>query len=240
MIVLLLVILAIVYKMMNSIKFQSQLTVGIAKKAGVPIPKIPTSLFERKPKKQEEEEQETEDVEYEEETEEEETEEQEQSQEEETEEEQEQREEEENQDNSEEVDARKGKDKMRYANESKATDLEPRNHLRVVTPPKSETETNTPKKKLPKKSKLKGYEMVSQLLDTPLNAGDLKEKFKETFGDTPDGKIVYNLNYAITLNLVKKHQIGKRFLYAKSEMFEGDTLKQEFLPKETSQENTEG
>lgn len=223
MIVLLLVILAIVYKLMQSMKFQSELTVGIAKKAGVPIPKQQPNPFKRNKQEQIEEEE----TEYEEE----ETEEQEETEEEETEEEAEQREEEENQDERE----HEQKDEQ---SQSGVRDLEPRNHLKLVKPPKTETETNTPKKKFnPKKSKLKGYEMIAQLLHTPLTAGDLKDKWKQEYGETPDAKIIYNLNYALSLDIVKKHPVGKRFLYGNAELFEGDVLKQQFLPQTDTQDN---
>ena len=211
-VVLLLVILAIVYKIMQSSKFQTDLTIGIAKKAGVEIPKQQKGRLPFMPPT---EDGECTDCENEEEAE----------YEEETEEEKEQGEEEENQDESKEG-AEEEEEQQRTVR-----DLEPRNHMIRVVKPKTEVES--PKKKLVK-DKSKGYEKIVKILESPLTSGDLKEKWNTTYGNTPPTKIVSDLNYAIKLNLVKKHSIGTRFLYGTAEMFDGDQLKQEYLPQPTT------
>lgn len=235
-IVLLLVILALLYKMMNSMKLQSELTIGIAKKAGVPIPaqKQKLSLSDLlKPTAKNAEEEETEDAEYEEQEEIQE----EESGEEETDEEREEREEaarqaENNKGELDEVDEDNQSQALEFTSEEKKPIT---NHLKVV---KTKAEEKLVPKTKPKKAKLKGYEMIKELVSiVPLNAGDLKDKYREEFGAADDGKIVYNLNYALKLNMVKKQLIGKRYIYGTPDMFEGEDMKEQFLPKKESKED---
>lgn len=228
-IVLLLIILALVYKMMQSMKLQSELTIGIAKKAGVPIPAQPKKLSFAdllKPRADSgctDCEEETEDTEYEEQQEENQEEE---NGEEETLEQKVEREELERQEEQDEKESEESNDDE----EKKSIST----HLKVVKP-KNE-EKIAPKAKT-KKSKLKGYEMIAELLSTPLNAGDLKDKYRAEFGAADDVKIIYNLNYALKLNIVKKQLIGKRYIYGTPAMFDGDVMKEEFMPKTENSEN---
>ena len=186
---------------MQSNKLQSELTIGIAKKAGVPIPKISQRPFQRQEEVETEEGECTECGEEEDEV---------------TDEEQQEAE-----------DAyEKNLELIEKEENSHVRDLEPRNHLVAVKKP--ETEVENPNKK--NKDKLKGYEKISELLDTPLKIKDIKSRWKKEFGNDDDVKIIYNLNYGLTIGAIKKHPIGKRFLYGRPDMFDGDELKPEFLP----------
>ena len=209
-IILLLLILALVYKLMQSTKMQSELVGGMAVKMGVAI---------KKPRRQQEEENETEEGEGEIVDDEEE--------EEQEEEEEEQKEEKEKKEKGEEILETREEDQHGNPIES---GLEHKSVVLKVTKPNKQIES--PKKK---RSKLKGYEKIIELLDTPLKIGELKNKWRETFGQTDDEKIVYNLNYALSRNMINKHPVGKRFLYGRLEMFDGDKLKEEFLPKTESE-----
>jgi hypothetical protein len=196
---------------MQSMKFQTELTTGIAIKAGVPIPKKNQKRIE--PQEEEEQEEECEDCESEEENQEEE------NQEEETEEEHENKEEEVELTESQEEDE-KGNPIIR--------DLDKPSKLVRIHAPRTEVET--PKKK--KSSKLKAYQKLASIItDYPLPIKDLTEKYEEEFGTITKKELWKALSYATTKGTIKKHLVGEnpnRYIYATPEMYDGNELKKEY------------
>lgn len=213
-IVLLLIILAIIFKLMQMMKLQTEMTTGMALKMGVIRKKTPKEIQEER-RHREVMERETEEGEYEEEN-------------------------EESDENKEESDENEEEDNEENKQEetSGVRDLDPAKKFIRVTKPDKEVET--PKKSKSHSVKMKSYEKMALLIeDKPMTSGEMIEKYETQFGNS-DTKVFWKeLSYALKKEVIKKHEVTpKRYIYGTEKMFDGDTLKSEFLPVTTSTSET--